>query len=753
MTAIAAGALLVSNVSIAFASTENVKAGVMEEKRVEEADTEESIGEADTEEERVEETDTEKADEAAADTSNKKVRLLKEETSSEKKVASLHVIFLETDEAGNDQTVHEAYVHHKATEAEADDEFYDFTFGKDNLKLPKVNGVQYKLAQEADTFAAPYGEETEVFVYVMAEETPSEKKVASLHVKFFETDEAGNDKLVHEAYAHHEATEAEADDAYYEFTFGKDDLNLPNVNGVQYKLAQEADTFAAPYGEETEVFVYVIAEEKENKKNVIINYLDREGNFVYTGQIQIDEDDNIVNTSELKDVPYGWVVAITGDLRLNEDGTLTVTVEPKVYQKNVIINYLDREGNFVYTGQIQIDEDDNIVNTSELKDVPYGWVVAITGDLRLNEDGTLTVIVEPKVYTKEVKVNYVDREGNAVGEGKLELEENDDIVNTNELKDVPEGYQVAIVGDLRLNEDGSLTVTVEPKGETPTPSEKVEITITFVDKNGKEIGTGTATVDKDATTVKADQINGLPAGYEFDGDTFDIADGKATVQVKEKQPAPQEQQDAKLIVKLMYGNTQIGEDQVFTANGPVGQSYVFTKDNAKVEIPSKYSSYYFTSTLADTTVAFGETKTVTLELGKKNTGNGGGSGSGGGGGAVSTGTSGTLAGGAWKLDDKGWWYQYTNSTYAKNGWYTLQWQDRLDWYYFDANGYLVSGWYTDANGVKYYLHPLHDGRFGYMYTGWNKVDGAWQFFNDDTQNGVYGAWVQGMPVPAELANL
>ena len=315
-------------------------------------------------------------------------------------------------------------------------------------------------------------------------------------------------------------------------------------------------------------------------------------------------------------------------------------------------------------------------------------------------------------------------------------------------------YEVYFIGE-PAEVDGvyGCTALVRKVSETPAPSEKVRIEIAFVDADGNLIGTGTAEVDRDAAVVRADQISGLPADYELVGDIFDIADGRAVVQVKEKQPAPQEQQDAKLIVKLMYGDTQIGEDQVFTANGPVGQSYVFTKDNAAVAIPSNYKSYYFLDTLEDTTVAYGETKTVTLALGKRNTGNGGGSGSGGGSGtAVSTGASGVLAGGAWKLDDNGWWYQYTDSTYAKNGWYTLTWQDRLDWYYFDANGYLVSGWYTDANGVKYYLHPLHDGRFGYMYTGWNKVDGAWQFFNDDTQNGVYGAWVQGMPVPAELAN-
>lgn len=75
---------------------------------------------------------------------------------------------------------------------------------------------------------------------------------------------------------------------------------------------------------------------------------------------------------------------------------------------------------------------------------------------------------------------------------------------------------------------------------------------------------------------------------------------------------------------------------------------------------------------------------------------------------------------------------------------------RLDWYYFDENGYLVSGWLND-NNRRFYLHPLHDGTFGRMYTGWNKIDGIWRYFNE-VSDGTKGALIEEKEVPSDLQN-
>ena len=150
--------------------------------------------------------------------------------------------------------------------------------------------------------------------------------------------------------------------------------------------------------------------------------------------------------------------------------------------------------------------------------------------------------------------------------------------------------------------------------------------------------------------------------------------------------------------------------------------------------------------------------------GNGNSGSGGSSSSGGssGSGAGSAGSgvsAGNAAGGpgagaaqtgVWNQDSVGWWYRFADGSYPKQSWQLLPWEGAFAWYYFDETGYLKSGWFTDADGQVYYLSEQHDGTFGRMAAGWNKVGGAWQFFNDDPAKGTYGAWVKDEPAPDTL---
>lgn len=88
--------------------------------------------------------------------------------------------------------------------------------------------------------------------------------------------------------------------------------------------------------------------------------------------------------------------------------------------------------------------------------------------------------------------------------------------------------------------------------------------------------------------------------------------------------------------------------------------------------------------------------------------------------------------GQWVLNDRGWWYDLGNGLWPSNQWSCLYYNGRYDWYYFDQEGYMVTGWYTDAEGKSYYFHPTADGRRGYMYTGWNLIDGAWYYFSTES---------------------
>ena len=77
--------------------------------------------------------------------------------------------------------------------------------------------------------------------------------------------------------------------------------------------------------------------------------------------------------------------------------------------------------------------------------------------------------------------------------------------------------------------------------------------------------------------------------------------------------------------------------------------------------------------------------------------------------------------GEWKQDKKGWWYAYSDGSYAKNTWLKIG----KGWYYFGANGYMTKNW--GKIGGKWYFF----GSNGSMRTGWQKIGGKWYYFGTD----------------------
>ena len=190
---------------------------------------------------------------------------------------------------------------------------------------------------------------------------------------------------------------------------------------------------------------------KEYTKDVTVNYVDEAGNPVLTTSIKLAEDATYFNTNILTDVPYGWIIAVVGDIPLNEDGTATVVVREKKYTKDVVINYVDELGNNVATSGITVDDAATYFNTSILTDVPYGWELASVGDITINEDNTANVVVREKVYQRDVVINYVDEAGNSVATSGIKLDENATYFNTSILTDVPYGWELVNVGDIPVD--------------------------------------------------------------------------------------------------------------------------------------------------------------------------------------------------------------------------------------------------------------------------------------------------------------
>ena len=142
-----------------------------------------------------------------------------------------------------------------------------------------------------------------------------------------------------------------------------------------------------------------------------------------------------------------------------------------------------------------------------------------------------------------------------------------------------------------------------------------------------------------------------------------------------------------------------------------------------------------------------------------NAGNAGNSGDNTSGSADNNNTPATVTG-TWKHNSKGWWYAYSNGTYAKGmkkignatyyfdskGWMKTGWQHATgnsDWYYFSKSGAMKTGW-LKSGGKWYYLNPS-DGKMktgfynvgktryysngsGVMKTGWQKISNSWYYF-------------------------
>lgn len=89
----------------------------------------------------------------------------------------------------------------------------------------------------------------------------------------------------------------------------------------------------------------------------------------------------------------------------------------------------------------------------------------------------------------------------------------------------------------------------------------------------------------------------------------------------------------------------------------------------------------------------------------------------------------------WKQDNIGWWYRFSNGTYAKNQWLKL-----ADvWYWFDSRGYASQNEWKYIDGSSYYFND--DCK---MVIGWTKVNDLWYFMNNGVMiNRPIGAMLTG----------
>lgn len=127
-------------------------------------------------------------------------------------------------------------------------------------------------------------------------------------------------------------------------------------------------------------------------------------------------------------------------------------------------------------------------------------------------------------------------------------------------------------------------------------------------------------------------------------------------------------------------------------------------------------------------------------------GSDGGSGSGGGSSVKTNQTAANETQGAWKQNEKGWWFELKDGSYVTNSWKQLTYNGITQWYHFGTDGYMNTGWFKDTDGRWYYLKTVSDGTKGMMMTGWQFIDGAWYYLNE-VSDGYKGAMYSNCKTP------
>ena len=272
-----------------------------------------------------------------------------------------------------------------------------------------------------------------------------------------------------------------------------EETKMPLENAIEeIKLAADATSFntsvlaAIPAGYELCAVgdVYIGENDTVNvevrkvvtERTVYVSYIDEETKMPFENgieEIKVAADATTFNTSVLTAVPAGYELCETGDVYIGENDTVNVEVRKSVVrEKDIVIGYVDeKDGTEIAVSQITIPEDATYFNTSMLTDVPEGYELVTVGDIWLGSATVAEVQVRKIENVQDVTVQYVTEDGEVVGTGALQLDADATYVNTNALTDVPEGYVVAIVGDLPI-EDGTVVVTVrlaETDPENPTP--------------------------------------------------------------------------------------------------------------------------------------------------------------------------------------------------------------------------------------------------------------------------------------------
>ena len=266
------------------------------------------------------------------------------------------------------------------------------------------------------------------------------------------------------------------------------------------------------------------AEEKKTI-NVTYYYVDEKGENISCGtdSIKLDASATTFSNTKLTNVPEGYEICRTGDEWVGDTangGFVNIEVRKKAAEKKIIyVSYIDEETKMPFANgieQVEVAADATTFNTSALKNVPEGYELCETGDHYFGENDTINIEVRKKAaQTRTVYVHYIDAETKIPFENaieKIEIPADEIHVNTNDLKEIPAGYEPVVTGDLDFYNTDDVNVELRKIEKVTT------LHVSFETVDGTVVGEKTfektSTDEEDVVFALGDDIV-LPEGYHW----------------------------------------------------------------------------------------------------------------------------------------------------------------------------------------------------------------------------------------------
>lgn len=276
----------------------------------------------------------------------------------------------------------------------------------------------------------------------------------------------------------------------------------------------------------------------QEERTVYVSFATEDGVKVSDDVLPIKVSGTIFHTSKLTKLPAGYELCSVGDVYVGEADAVTVAVRKVETVKATVLRVVYKDeatqevvGEETLTGGRQNEDGKYIFNADIDFNIPEGYEAAVNyGDIEL-EEGTassMECLVKKAPEFEYAKVTYVDADNGeyVVGYGTAKVERDATYFHTSILTDIPEGYEIAEVGDMPI-----------VKGEAVVKIRKVnnvqEVTITYIHKTtGDVVGHGKLNAYKNETYFNTSRLTDIPEGYVIAevGD-MPIEKGAATVYV------------------------------------------------------------------------------------------------------------------------------------------------------------------------------------------------------------------------------